>query len=237
MFLAAAAGSAAAITAIGQTPSQAISPNATPRDWSGQVPVQYPDPDIVALDPRFNRYMVRNTPIKRLTPAAVGRGPGVERRRPLSRVERHPEQRADALARRRRPRHAFPQSVRLQQRQHLRLSRPAVVVRARRPARGALRARWHDHGARRRLNGKRLNSPNDVVVHPDGGIWFTDPPYGIGGNYEGFKRRIGAARRRCTAWTRRRGRSTRSTTKSAGRTACVSRPITRSCTWPTPAAA
>jgi gluconolactonase len=35
--------------------------------------------------------------------------------------------------------------------------------------------------------GKPLNSPNDVVVHPDGGIWFTDPPYGILGNYEGNK--------------------------------------------------
>jgi gluconolactonase len=38
-----------------------------------------------------------------------------------------------------------------------------------------------------RFDGKRLNSPNDVVVHPDGGIWFTDPFYGIRGNYEGFK--------------------------------------------------
>src|SRR6516225_2412181 len=27
------------------------------------------------------------------------------------------------------------------------------------------------------FNGKRLNSPNDVVPHPDGSIWFTDPPY------------------------------------------------------------
>ena len=27
-------------------------------------------------------------------------------------------------------------------------------------------------------NGKRLNSPNDVVQHPDGSYWFTDPPYG-----------------------------------------------------------
>ena len=27
-------------------------------------------------------------------------------------------------------------------------------------------------------NGKRLNSPNDVVPHPDGSYWFTDPPYG-----------------------------------------------------------
>lgn len=33
-------------------------------------------------------------------------------------------------------------------------------------------------------NGKRLNSPNDVVPHPDGSYWFTDPPYG-GILYEG----------------------------------------------------
>ena len=32
---------------------------------------------------------------------------------------------------------------------------------------------------RRAANGKRLNSPNDVVVKSDGTIWFTDPPYGI----------------------------------------------------------
>jgi gluconolactonase len=38
-----------------------------------------------------------------------------------------------------------------------------------------------------RFDGKRLNSPNDVVVAPDGGIWFTDPTYGIRGNYEGVK--------------------------------------------------
>jgi gluconolactonase len=35
--------------------------------------------------------------------------------------------------------------------------------------------------------GRRLNSPNDVVVKGDGSIWFTDPPYGILSDYEGYK--------------------------------------------------
>ncbi|MFI5011089.1 MAG: SMP-30/gluconolactonase/LRE family protein [Hyphomicrobiales bacterium] len=36
-----------------------------------------------------------------------------------------------------------------------------------------------------RYQGKRLNSPNDVVVKSDGSIWFTDPPFGILSDYEG----------------------------------------------------
>ena len=36
-----------------------------------------------------------------------------------------------------------------------------------------------------RYQGKRLNSPNDVVVKSDGSIWFTDPQFGIIGYYEG----------------------------------------------------
>ncbi len=35
------------------------------------------------------------------------------------------------------------------------------------------------------FNGKRLNSPNDVVVKSDGSIWFTDPPFGLLSDYEG----------------------------------------------------
>ena len=34
---------------------------------------------------------------------------------------------------------------------------------------------------------KKLNAPNDIVVHSDGAIWFTDPGYGILNNYEGHK--------------------------------------------------
>ncbi len=58
-----------------------------------------------------------------------------------------------------------------------------------------------EHGARRvvryehnstvtvladKWQGKLLNAPNDLVVHPDGGIWFTDPGYGLK-SYEGNK--------------------------------------------------
>ena len=38
-----------------------------------------------------------------------------------------------------------------------------------------------------RFQGKRLNSPNDVVVKSDDSIWFTDPDYGILSDYEGDK--------------------------------------------------
>lgn len=38
-----------------------------------------------------------------------------------------------------------------------------------------------------RFDGRRLNSPNDLIVKSDGTIWFTDPPYGIVGDVEGFK--------------------------------------------------
>ena len=37
------------------------------------------------------------------------------------------------------------------------------------------------------FEGKRFNSPNDVVEHSDGSIWFTDPSYGIDSDYEGYR--------------------------------------------------
>jgi gluconolactonase len=40
-----------------------------------------------------------------------------------------------------------------------------------------------------RFDGKRLNSPNDIVCRSDGSIWFTDPPFGILGYYEGYPAR------------------------------------------------
>lgn len=51
-----------------------------------------------------------------------------------------------------------------------------------------------EHNGRRTVvaelvGGRRLNSPNDVVVGSDGTIWFTDPPYGIVSDYEGVRAR------------------------------------------------
>ena len=43
-------------------------------------------------------------------------------------------------------------------------------------------------------NGKRLNSPNDVVVRSDGTVWFTDPPYGILTDLEGWQGEPGIRR-------------------------------------------
>ena len=93
----------------------------------------------------------------------------------------------------------------VQQRQYLRLRRPPAFLRAR-----TRRVVRYEHNGTvtviaDKFNGKPLNSPNDIVVHPDGGIWFTDPRYGILGNYEGF-RRSRRSRRRSIASIRKRGK-------------------------------
>ncbi len=184
-FLAAAASAAATTTSWAQTAQ--VSPVPTPRTWNGD-PLAYPDPDIVAIDPRFNRLVIRNTPIKRLhTGTLWAEGPawnGVGRYLVWSDI---------------------PNDVQLRW-----IEDDGRVTTFRHPA-GNSNGNTFDyqgrqlsceHGGRRvvryepggtvtvvaeRYQGKRLNSPNDVVVHPGGDIWFTDPPYGISGNYEGFK--------------------------------------------------
>ena len=194
-FLAAALGGLAispvraATQAAAQAPTRPpVSPVPTPRDWSGQQPLQYPDPDVVALDPRFRRYIVSSSPIKRLHVGTLwAEGPawnGVGRYLVWSDI---------------------PNNVQLRW-----IEEDGRVTVFRNPS-GYSNGNTFDyegrqlsseHGGRRvvryessgavtviadKYQGKRLNSPNDVVVHPDGGIWFTDPIYGIRGNYEGFK--------------------------------------------------
>ena len=189
-FLAAAlcSGTAVRMAAQNSTPPQPVSPNATPRDWSGQQPIQYPDPDIIALDNRFRRYMIGNTSIKRLhTGTSWAEGTawnGVGRYLVWSDI---------------------PNNVQLRW-----IEEDGRTTAFRNPS-GYSNGNTFDfegrqlsceHGGRRvvryeyngtvtviadQFEGKRLNSPNDIVVHPDGGIWFTDPPYGINGDYEGYR--------------------------------------------------
>jgi gluconolactonase len=189
-FLAASVSAVSAGVAAAQAPAAGapVELIPQPRDWSGATPLSYPDPDVVALSPKFRPYVLFNTPIRRhYTGTLWAEGPawnGVGKYLVWSDVAGNV--------------------------QHRWVEDDGRVTAFRNPS-GNSNGNTFDyqgrqisceHGGRRvvryepngtvttladRFDGKRLNSPNDVVVHPDGGIWFTDPLFGINGNYEGFK--------------------------------------------------
>jgi gluconolactonase len=166
---------------------QAAPPFASQRDWSGNTPLPYPDPDIVTSDRRFSKYVLFNTPIKRLyTGTLWAEGPawnGVGQYMVWSDIPNNVQMRWIADDNRvtvfRNP--AGNSNGNTFDREGRQLSCEHGGRRV---------ARYEGSGAvttiAEKFENKRLNSPNDVVVHPgDGSIWFTDPTYGIGGNYEG----------------------------------------------------
>jgi gluconolactonase len=158
------------------------------RDFSPGRIAGYPDPDIVALDRRFGKYLIGNTPIQRLwTGAMWAEGPAwsaagrylVWSDIPNNRQMRWLEDDGHVSAFHAPAGYSNGNTFDFEGRQ---LSCQNELRRV---------ARYEHDGSvttiADKFGGKPLNSPNDIVVHPDGGIWFSDPPYGILGNYEGFQ--------------------------------------------------
>ena len=161
----------------------------TPRDYRPDAaPIGYPDPDIIALDPRFDKYRLGATPIKRIATGYLwSEGPawnGVGRYLLWSDIPNNVQWRY------------------LNEDHHVSVFRNPADYSNGNTFDFQGRQIACEHGTRRvvryehsgavtvladRYDGKPLNAPNDVVVHPDGGIWFTDPGYGTMADYEGFK--------------------------------------------------
>jgi len=167
------------------------------RDYGpNSSPVRYPDPDLISLDKRFDKYKLGNTPIQRLYhskkmlwaegPAWNGVGryllwsdiPNNVQMRILEEddhvsVFRHPSGNSNG--------NTFDYQGRQISCEHgnrrvVRYEYDGKIT--------VLADKWQ---------GKELNAPNDAIVHPDdGAIWFTDPGYGSLMNYEGNKADTGS---------------------------------------------
>jgi gluconolactonase len=177
--------------ALGQAPQSAVAPPSTvtmpPRDFGpGGAPTTYFwDPDVIAVDPTFNSLAQPNAPIQRLwTGALWSEGPAWNAQGrylvwsdiPNNRQLRWLEDDGRVSVFRSPSNNSNGNTFDFQGRQ---LSCEHLTRRV---------VRYELDGSVTVLadsfEGKRLNSPNDVVPHPDGSYWFTDPPYG-GQLYEG----------------------------------------------------
>jgi gluconolactonase len=146
---------------------------------------RYPDSAIVALDPSFEKYWIKLSAIERIaTGCRWAEGPvwfGDGRYLlwsdiPNNRILKWEEE-TGAVSIFRKPANWANGNTRDRQGRLVTCEHGRRVTRTEYDGGISVLMDRHD--------GKRLNSPNDVVVRSDGSIWFTDPPFGLLGNYEG----------------------------------------------------
>src|SRR5689334_17169972 len=176
--------------ALAQAPKPAEPPtviSTPPRDFGPNAPphVYFTDPDVLTVDPAFNGLRQVNAPVQRLwTGALWSEGPAWSAQGrylvwsdiPNNHQLRWLEDTGQVSVFRMPSNNSNGNTFDFQGRQ----------ISCEHLARRVVRYE-HDGSATviaDSFNGKRLNSPNDVVPHPDGSYWFTDPPYG-GQLYEG----------------------------------------------------
>jgi gluconolactonase len=157
-----------------------------PNGW--QQATRYPDPAIVALDPRFEKYWLKLSCVERLaTGCRWAEGPvyfGDGRYLlwsdiPNNRILKWEEE-TGAVSIFRKPSNFANGNTR---------DRQGRLVTCLHGGRSVVRTEYDGSITvlADSFDGKRLNSPNDVVVKSDGSVWFTDPVFGILADYEGYK--------------------------------------------------
>lgn len=166
------------------------------RDYGkNAAPVRYPEPDVLVLDKRFEKYKLGNSPIQRLyhSPEMLwAEGPawnGVGRYLLWSDIPndhqlRWLEEDGHVSVFRRPVGNSNGNTFDFQGRQISCQHATRRVVRYEYD--GSVTVLADSYG------GKSFNAPNDAVVHPNGDIWFTDPGYGGLMNYEGRRADTGS---------------------------------------------
>jgi len=155
-------------------------------DW--QPSARYPDPNVVSVDPMFDRYRLPLAKVERLAtgmrwsegPVWLGDvGALIWSDVPGNCMYRWDEATGLTSAFRRPSSHANGNTR----------DRQGRLITCEHLARRVVRTEYDGRITvlADAFAGRRLNSPNDVIVGTDGSVWFTDPVFGINGYYEGEK--------------------------------------------------